>query len=88
MLIRETSSQAIGGGIAFLWPELSVRVGTLQLVTADVASLHNVSVFKEAEVKYKDILKNCEDVVIVEEQGVAILSCDIQRDGWNTVMVS
>lgn len=53
-----------------------------------MSSLQNVSVFKEQDVKYKDILKNCEDVIILEEQGVAILSCDPQRDAWNTVMVS
>ncbi|KAL0262590.1 hypothetical protein SLS55_001558 [Diplodia seriata] len=74
------------GGVALLWPELSWRIGTLQLVTADVASLQNVTTFKEQQIKHQDILKNCEDVVVLEDQGVAILSCDPQRDAWNTVM--
>ncbi|KAF4308393.1 Glycoside hydrolase family 16 [Botryosphaeria dothidea] len=86
MLGKILPAVALGGGIALLWPELSWRVGTLQLVTADPSTLQNVTVFKEQEVKYKDILKNCEDVIILEEQGVAILSCDPQRDAWNTVM--
>ncbi|GME43172.1 Glycoside hydrolase family 16 [Neofusicoccum parvum] len=86
MLGKILPAVALGGGIALLWPELAWRAGTLQLVTADVSSLQNVSVFKEQDVKYKDILKNCEDVIILEEQGVAILSCDPQRDAWNTVM--
>ncbi|OJD36759.1 serum paraoxonase lactonase 3 [Diplodia corticola] len=74
------------GGVALLWPELSWRVGTLQLVTADVASLKHTTTFKEQQIKHQDILKNCEDVVVLEDQGVAILSCDPQRDAWNTVM--
>ncbi|KAL1645208.1 hypothetical protein SLS58_003915 [Diplodia intermedia] len=74
------------GGVALLWPELSWRIGTLQLVTADVATLQNVTTFKEQQIKHQDILKNCEDVVVLEDQGVAILSCDPQRDAWNTVM--
>lgn len=86
MLGKILPAVALGGSIALLWPELSWRVGTLQLVTADPSTLQNVTVFKEQEVKYKDILKNCEDVIILEEQGVAILSCDPQRDAWNTVM--
>ncbi|KAH7049269.1 hypothetical protein B0J12DRAFT_574708, partial [Macrophomina phaseolina] len=48
--------------------------------------LQNVTVFKEQQIKHADILKNCEDVIILEEQGVALLSCDPQRDAWNTVM--
>lgn len=37
-------------------------------------------------VKFSDRLRNCEDALLVEEDRVAILSCDPGRDYWNTVM--
>ncbi|TLS27002.1 hypothetical protein PpBr36_05052 [Pyricularia pennisetigena] len=33
-------------------------------------------------------IRNCEDGIVVPELGVAFLSCDPGRDGWNTVMGS
>ncbi|EKG17062.1 Glycoside hydrolase family 16 [Macrophomina phaseolina MS6] len=86
MLGKILPAVALGGGVALLWPELAWRAGTLQLITANVDTLQNVTVFKEQQIKHADILKNCEDVIILEEQGVALLSCDPQRDAWNTVM--
>ncbi|KAF9641650.1 Glycoside hydrolase family 16 [Lasiodiplodia theobromae] len=86
MLGKILPAVALGGGVALLWPELSWRVDTLKLVTADVATLQSVTTFKEQQIKHQDILKNCEDVIVLEDQGVAILSCDPQRDAWNTVM--
>lgn len=47
-------------------------------------NVHNV---KSKEIKFRDRLKNCEDVLLVESQGKALLSCDAGRDRWNTVMV-
>ncbi|PSN63221.1 calcium-dependent phosphotriesterase [Corynespora cassiicola Philippines] len=46
-------------------------------------NVHNV---KSKEIKFRDRLKNCEDVLLVESQGKALLSCDAGRDRWNTVM--
>jgi hypothetical protein len=43
--------------------------------------------FKSHEIKFVDQLKNCEDVILEEELGIAFLSCDPGRDRWNTVMV-
>ena len=37
-------------------------------------------------IKYADRIRNCEDAVMVPEDGLAILSCDPGRDRWNTVM--
>lgn len=42
---------------------------------------------KERQIKFRDQIRNCEDVVLDEGAGVAILSCDPGRDRWNTVMV-
>jgi arylesterase/paraoxonase len=47
----------------------------------------NVTTFRSQTVKFADKVRNCEDVVMVETLGVAFLSCDPGRDGWNTVMV-
>ncbi|KAF2651636.1 calcium-dependent phosphotriesterase [Lophiostoma macrostomum CBS 122681] len=41
---------------------------------------------KSHEFKFQDRLKNCEDVLLDEGSGLAILSCDPGRDRWNTVM--
>ncbi|KAF2157252.1 calcium-dependent phosphotriesterase [Myriangium duriaei CBS 260.36] len=38
------------------------------------------------EVKLADKVKNCEDHVLDEQSGWAILSCDFSRDKWNAVM--
>lgn len=35
---------------------------------------------------FQDEVQNCEDVLMIPSQGVAILSCDRGRDMWNTVM--
>jgi arylesterase/paraoxonase len=43
---------------------------------------------KSHELLFQDRVRNCEDVVLDEEKGVAFLSCDEGRDRWNTVMVS
>ncbi|KAF2271093.1 calcium-dependent phosphotriesterase [Lojkania enalia] len=41
---------------------------------------------KQHEIKFHDRIRNCEDVVLDEATGLAILSCDPGRDRWNTVM--
>ncbi|OCL02849.1 putative paraoxonase [Glonium stellatum] len=48
--------------------------------------LKKFSTFKEYEVKFADRLRNCEDALLDEAMGLAILSCDVGRDKWNTVM--
>jgi arylesterase/paraoxonase len=50
--------------------------------------LQAVNGFKSYEIKFRDRIRNCEDVILEESEGVAILSCDAGRDRWNTVMVS
>jgi arylesterase/paraoxonase len=50
--------------------------------------LQAVNNLKSYEIKFADSIRNCEDVILEEDRGVAILSCDPGRDRWNTVMVS
>jgi hypothetical protein len=46
-----------------------------------------MSAFKSYKIKFPDVLRNCEDVLLDEELGIAYLSCDPGRDWWNAVMV-
>ena len=49
--------------------------------------LPSIKAFKSHEIKYMGELRNCEDLVIDQDAGMALLSCDPGRDWWNTVMV-
>ncbi|EDU50102.1 hypothetical protein TUN199_07158 [Pyrenophora tritici-repentis] len=48
--------------------------------------LQNFNGFGSHEVKFRDELRNCEDVLVEENMGIAFLSCNPERDQWNTVM--
>ncbi|KAL1877447.1 hypothetical protein Daus18300_002433 [Diaporthe australafricana] len=43
--------------------------------------------FTSYEIKFADQIRNCEDAVLVEARGLALLACDPGRETWNTVMV-
>lgn len=43
--------------------------------------------FSSYEIKFADKIRNCEDAVLVEDKGIALLACDPGRETWNTVMV-
>ncbi|KAF2741302.1 calcium-dependent phosphotriesterase [Polyplosphaeria fusca] len=49
-------------------------------------SLEPIYGFKSHEIKFTDRLRNCEDVILDEKNGVAVLSCSPGRDKWNSVM--
>ncbi|KAI4956356.1 hypothetical protein J4E91_000567 [Alternaria rosae] len=49
-------------------------------------NFENVNHFKSHEIKFRDRLRNCEDVLVEEDMGIAFLSCNPERDQWNTVM--
>ncbi|CAJ2499767.1 Uu.00g026200.m01.CDS01 [Anthostomella pinea] len=38
------------------------------------------------DIKFADRIRSCEDALLVESQGLAILGCDPGRERWNTVM--
>lgn len=45
-----------------------------------------VNTFTASSIKFADRLRNCEDGLMIDEDHVAIFSCDAGRDVWNTVM--
>ncbi|SMY21852.1 unnamed protein product [Zymoseptoria tritici ST99CH_1A5] len=52
------------------------------------ARLANIRAYDTFEVKFAEDVRNCEDVLLNEEAGWALFSCDPSRDGWNTVMAN
>jgi hypothetical protein len=59
----------------------------LMLYTNAPERLPNINTFKSHEIKFADRVRSCEDALIVESRGVAIMACDPGRERWNTVMV-
>ncbi|KAF2709501.1 hypothetical protein K504DRAFT_432112 [Pleomassaria siparia CBS 279.74] len=51
-------------------------------------SLQPIYNIKQHKMKFRDQIRNCEDILLDEGMGVAFLSCDPGRDRWNTVMGS
>lgn len=49
--------------------------------------LPEINTFRSYEIKFADRVRSCEDVLILESRGLAILACDPGRERWNTVMV-
>ncbi|TWU74988.1 hypothetical protein ED733_005820 [Metarhizium rileyi] len=48
--------------------------------------LPEINTFKSHEVRFADRVRSCEDVLVLETRGLAILACDAGRERWNTVM--
>ncbi|KAI1108806.1 putative paraoxonase [Nemania sp. NC0429] len=48
--------------------------------------LARVNTFDSYEIKFSDRIRSCEDALLVESHGIAILGCDPGREKWNTVM--
>ncbi|USW50093.1 Putative six-bladed beta-propeller, TolB [Septoria linicola] len=48
--------------------------------------LAQVNTLKDYEVKFQNVVRNCEDIYLSEKGQWALLSCDPGRDLWNTVM--
>ncbi|KAL1612074.1 hypothetical protein SLS60_000297 [Paraconiothyrium brasiliense] len=59
-----------------------------EIVANRPGSYTPIDAFKSHDIKFRDVrgFRNCEDVLLDEGLGVAILSCDEGRDKWNTVM--
>lgn len=52
------------------------------------ARLSHINTFSSYDIKFADRVRSCEDALIVESRGIAIVACDAGRERWNTVMVS
>lgn len=73
--------------LAAIAPFLYDRYLTFSSLAANRPSkLEPIYTFKKHEIKFRDYIRNCEDVILDEGMGLAILSCDPGRDRWNTVM--
>lgn len=74
--------------LAAIAPYLYDRWQALSAMLANrPGKLEPVYNIKSHKIKFRDRVRNCEDVVLDEGMGIAILSCDPGRDRWNTVMV-
>ncbi|KAK7728749.1 hypothetical protein SLS53_009377 [Cytospora paraplurivora] len=67
---------------------LAARVQVLSLAYFNApARMPKHTNFTSYGVKFPDQIRSCEDVVLVEDWGLALLVCDPGRETWNTVMV-
>ena len=75
--------------LALLCPALYERWQILRLAFYDnePERLPLQSAFKSQSILFADRVRSCEDVLLLEEQGLAIVACDPGRERWNTVMV-
>ncbi|EFY90575.1 paraoxonase, putative [Metarhizium acridum CQMa 102] len=48
--------------------------------------LAEINTFARHEIKFVDRVRSCEDMLVLESSGVALLACDAGRERWNTVM--
>lgn len=75
--------------LAFVLPYLYDRYNLIaEMVANRPSKFQKVYNIKSHQIKFQDRLRNCEDIVLDEERGLAFLSCSPGRDRWNTVMVS
>lgn len=56
------------------------------LISNSPNNLSELNKFRTSSIKFQNKLHNCEDGIIIDEDALAILSCDPGRDLWNTVM--
>lgn len=50
--------------------------------------LVKVNNLRSHQFKFSDRIRSCEDVLFLEEHGLAVIACDPGRERWNTVLVS
>ncbi|KAL4862622.1 hypothetical protein BDV12DRAFT_40096 [Aspergillus spectabilis] len=73
--------------IAWSFPYLQGRFYALSLLAKNKPeNLPEINAFSTSSLKFANRVRNCEDGIIIEEDSMAILSCDPGRDLWNTVM--
>ncbi|KAI0905661.1 putative paraoxonase [Ustulina deusta] len=73
--------------LALLSPFLYERGQTSSLFWKNAPHrLVKVNTFASHEVRFADRIRSCEDALMVESEGLAILGCDPGRERWNTVM--
>ncbi|KAI2604165.1 uncharacterized protein GGS25DRAFT_507243 [Hypoxylon fragiforme] len=74
-------------GVAALFPSLYDAGQRLALMYANSpGQFVKINNFKSYEIKFADTFRNCEDGLLIESAGIAILSCDPGREMYNTVI--
>lgn len=68
---------------AFIYPRISLLQSFYYNTPERLPQVNNIGRY---EVKFGDKLRSCEDVILIESKGVAIVACDPGRERWNTVM--
>ncbi|KPM45163.1 hypothetical protein AK830_g1412 [Neonectria ditissima] len=73
--------------LALLGPLLWPRIRVLSIFYKNAPErLQRMNALESLELKFEDRIRNCEDALLLEDKGLAILSCDPGREIWNTVM--
>ncbi|EEA26973.1 hypothetical protein TMatcc_004746 [Talaromyces marneffei ATCC 18224] len=73
--------------LALLYPFLVERARVIRLLVDNAPhKLTEINTFADFSIKFADRIRNCEDGLMIDEDHVAIFSCDAGRDVWNTVM--
>ncbi|KAL4922627.1 hypothetical protein BDW62DRAFT_215680 [Aspergillus aurantiobrunneus] len=73
--------------LAWAFPYLQGRQYALSLMLKNKPeNLPEINRFAASSLKFANTVRNCEDGIIVDDDAMAILSCDAGRDLWNTVM--
>ncbi|EPS40153.1 hypothetical protein H072_6034 [Dactylellina haptotyla CBS 200.50] len=73
--------------IAALSPYLYDVGRSIRLVAVNAPwNMPEVANFTSYEIRFGDQLRNCEDIFLDTDNGIAIISCDPGRDKWNMVM--
>ncbi|KAF1812748.1 calcium-dependent phosphotriesterase [Eremomyces bilateralis CBS 781.70] len=72
---------------AAFYPSIVGRYQTVRIILDNVpGKMIEVDQFAAKTIEFENVLRNCEDVIMVPEHKYAILSCDPGRDRWNTVL--
>ncbi|KND93492.1 Serum paraoxonase/arylesterase 1 [Tolypocladium ophioglossoides CBS 100239] len=58
----------------------------LSFYTNAPSRLVKINAFRSHSIKFADRVRSCEDVLLLEDRGLAILACDPGRERWNTVL--
>ncbi|KAI0479824.1 hypothetical protein F4859DRAFT_477492 [Xylaria cf. heliscus] len=73
--------------LAYLAIHLAQRVRVLSLAYFNAPGRMPVYAnFTSSEIRFEDQIRDCEDTVLVESRGLALLACDTGRETWNPVM--
>ncbi|KAF4998440.1 hypothetical protein FGRMN_3176 [Fusarium graminum] len=74
---------AIGLLMSFVYERIDVFKTFYLNTPGRIVKVNNIGKY---EIKFADRIRNCEDILLIEEHHLAILACDAGRERYNTVM--